>query len=214
MKAVMAIAKRMLASNYISYIITAAVVLCATSSGNVVLSRGNYTWLLVLMSPFFFVFYDYKKLMYLGCDKKDYYLSAIVCYAFLALVTSLANTVIHSCFDTLSDRTVINMIDVCRWSENGIIVSWLQQLCFLFMVMSFLHLLLSMQERWYGWLTDAVLAAVICVFTPVAPLRRLLASFFSLVMLNGNAPVHIAVCIMLSALFSAVSLIVLKHKTL
>lgn len=43
MKAVMAIAKRMLASNYISYIITAAVVLCATSSGNVVLSRGNYT---------------------------------------------------------------------------------------------------------------------------------------------------------------------------
>lgn len=44
MKATFAIVKRLLASNKISFIITALVVLCATSSGDVVLSNGNYTW--------------------------------------------------------------------------------------------------------------------------------------------------------------------------
>lgn len=48
MKAIFAIAKRLLASNKISFIITALVVLCATSSGKVVLSNGNYTWLLAV----------------------------------------------------------------------------------------------------------------------------------------------------------------------
>ena len=61
MTAVFAIIKRLLASNKISFIITALVVLCATSSGDVVLSNGNYTWLLAVLTPFFFVFYDFTK---------------------------------------------------------------------------------------------------------------------------------------------------------
>lgn len=48
MKATFAIVKRLLASNKISFIIMALVVLCATSSGDVVLSNGNYTWLLAV----------------------------------------------------------------------------------------------------------------------------------------------------------------------
>ena len=50
MTATFAIVKRLLASNKISFIITALVVLCATSSGDVVLSNGNYTWLLYRLS--------------------------------------------------------------------------------------------------------------------------------------------------------------------
>ena len=48
MKATFAIVKRLLASNKISFIIMALVVLCATSSGDVVLSNGKYTWLLAV----------------------------------------------------------------------------------------------------------------------------------------------------------------------
>ena len=59
MIAIFAIVKRLLASNKISFIITALVVLCATSSGDVVLSNGNYSWLLAVFTPFFFVFYDF-----------------------------------------------------------------------------------------------------------------------------------------------------------
>ena len=68
MTAVFAIIKRLLASNKIGFIITALVVLCATSSGDVVLSNGNYTWLLAVLTPFFFVFYDFTK--FENCNNK------------------------------------------------------------------------------------------------------------------------------------------------
>ena len=215
MRAVFAVVKRLLASNKISFIITAVVTVCATSSGETVLSNGNYTWLLAVLSPFFFVFYDFSKLIHLGASKRDYYLGCLAAYALLALGISLANTAIHLVIDpAYQARTVINLMDVCRWTENGIIVAALQQTCFLLLVMVFLHVLLSMQAHWYGWLTDAVLVAVICVFTPIAPLRSVLAGFFGLIMLNGNALVHTAVCLMLSAALALAGLWVLKRKTL
>lgn len=148
MTAVFAIVKRLLASNKISFIITALVVLCATSSGDVALSNGNYTWLLAALTPFFFVFYDFTKLMHLGASKKDYFFACLISYGFLAFCISLVNTVIHILIDPLySARTVINMMDVCKWTENGIFVAVLQQMFFLLLVMVFLHVLLSMQPH-------------------------------------------------------------------
>ena len=215
MRAILAVVNRLLASNKISFIITAVVTVCATSSGETVLSNGNYTWLLAVLSPFFFVFYDFSKLIHLGASKRDYYLGCLAAYALLALGISLANTAIHLVIDpAYQARTVINLMDVCRWTENGIIAAALQQACFLLLVMVFLHMLLSMQAHWYGWLTDAVLATVICVFTPIVPLRSVLAGFFGLIMLNGNALVHTAVCLMLSAALALAGLWVLKRKTL
>ena len=215
MRAIFAIVKRLLASNLISFILTALVVLLATSSGEVVLSNGNYTWLLAALTPFFFVFYDFKKLMHLGASKKDYYVGCLISYGFLAFCISLANTLIHLLIDPLySARTVINLMDVCRWTENGIVMAGVQQMCFLLLVMVFLHVLLSMQAHWYGWVTDAVLAAIICIFTPIAPLRGILSGFFGIVMLNGNAILHIGVCLLLSAALSLGGLAVLKRKTL
>lgn len=215
MTAVFAIIKRLLASNKISYIVTALVVVCATSSGETVLSNGNYTWLLALFAPFFFVFYDFSRLMHLGASKRDYFLGSLISYGLLAFGISLLNTLIHLVIDpAYPAQTVINMMDVCRWTENGIVAAGLQQMCFLFLVMVFLHVLLSMQPHWYGWLTDAVLAAIICVFTPIAPLRAVLGEFFGLIMFNPNAVLHIGVCLLLSAALSFAGLAVLRRKTL
>lgn len=128
MKSTFAIVKRLLASNKISFIITALVVLCATSSGDVVLSNGNYTWLLAVMTPFFFVFYDYTKLMHLGASKRDYFFGCLISYGILALSISLINTLIHLLIDPVYPaRTVINMMDVCNWTENGIFIAGVQQ---------------------------------------------------------------------------------------
>lgn len=215
MRAIVSIVKRLLASNSISFILTALVTLCATSSGEVVLSNGNYTWLLAVLTPFFFVFYDFKKLTHLGASKKDYYAGCLISYGFLAFCVSLVNTLIHLLIDPLYPaKTVINLIDVCKWTENGIVAAGFQQMCFLLLVMVFLHVLLSMQAHWYGWLTDAVLAAIICIFTPIAPLREILSGFFQIIMLNGNAILHTGVCLLLSAALSLVGLVVLKRKTL
>lgn len=215
MTAIFSIVKRLLSSNKISFILTAIVVLCATSSGEVALSNGNYTWLLAVLTPFFFVFYDFTKLMHLGASKRDYFFGCLISYGFLALCISLVNTVVHVLIDPVYPaQTVINLMDVCRWTENGVFVAGLQQMFFLLLVMIFLHVLLSMQTRWYGWLTDAVLVAVICVFTPIAPLRAVLGGFFQIIMFNGSALLHIGVCLLLSAAFSLAGLAVLKRKTL
>lgn len=215
MTAIFSIVKRLLSSNKISFILTALVVLCATSSGEVALSNGNYPWLLAVLTPFFFVFYDFTKLMHLGASKRDYFFGCLISYGFLALCISLVNTVVHVLIDPVYPaQTVINLMDVCRWTENGVLVAGLQQMSFLLLVMIFLHVLLSMQTHWYGWLTDAVLVAVICVFTPIAPLRAVLSGFFQIIMFNGSAVLHIGVCLLLSAAFSLAGLAVLKRKTL
>lgn len=215
MKATFAIVKRLLASNKISFIIMALVVLCATSSGDVVLSNGNYTWLLAVMTPFFFVFYDYTKLMHLGASKRDYFFGCLISYGILALGISLINTLIHLLIDPVYPaQAVINMMDVCKWTENGIFIAGVQQMFFLLLVMIFLHVLLSMQPHWYGWLTDAILVAIICIFTPIAALRGILSGFFQIIMLNGNTLLHIGICLLLSAALSFAGLLVLKRKTL
>lgn len=215
MKATFAIVKRLLASNKISFIIMALVVLCATSSGDVVLSNGNYTWLLAVMTPFFFVFYDYTKLMHLGASKRDYFFGCLISYGVLALGISLINTLIHLLIDPVYPaQAVINMMDVCKWTENGIIIAGVQQMFFLLLVMIFLHVLLSMQPHWYGWLTDAILVAIICIFTPIAALRGILSGFFQIIMFNSNAILHIGICLLLSAALSFAGLCVLKRKTL
>ena len=215
MKSTFAVVKRLLASNKISFIITALVVLCATSSGDVVLSNGNYAWLLAVMTPFFFVFYDYTKLMHLGANKRDYYSGCLISYGVLALGISLINTLIHLLIDPVYPaQAVINMMDVCKWTENGTWIAGVQQMFFLLLVMIFLHVLLSMQPHWYGWLTDAVLVAIICVFTPIPALRSVLSNFFQVIMLNGNALLHIGICLLLSAALSFAGLWVLKRKTI
>lgn len=210
-----AVVKRLLASNKISFIITALVVLCATSSGDVVLSNGNYSWLLAVFTPFFFVFYDFTRLMHLGTSKKDYFSGCLISYVFLAFCISVVNTIIHLLIDPVYPaQTVINLMDVCQWTKNGILVAGLQQMFFLLLVMVFLHVLLTMQPYWYGWLADAVLVAMICIFTPFASLRNVLAGFFRLIMLNGNAILHIGICLLLTAALSFGSLAVLKRKAL
>lgn len=215
MTLVSAIVKRLFASNKISFILTVLVVLCATSSGDIVLSNGNYTWLTAVLTPFFFVFYDFRKLIHLGAGKRDYYFGCLVSYSLLAFCISFVNTIIYLVIDPLySAKTVINMMDVCKWTANGIVIAGLQQMCFLLLVMLFLHVLLSMQAHWYGWLTDALLTAIICIFTPIAPLRAVLTGFFQIIMLNSNAPLHICVCLLLSAALSFGGLAVLKRKSL
>lgn len=215
MTSVFATIKRLLASNKISFIITALIVICATSSGEVVLSNGNYTWLLAVLTPFFFVFYDFKKLIYLGASKKDYYLGCMLSYGCLAFGISFINTIIYLLIDpAYPAQTVINLMGVCKWTENGILAAGLQQMIFLLLAMVFLHVLLSMQEHWYGWLTDAVFIAVICIFTPIAPLREILAGFFQLIMLNSNAVLHIGICLLFIVSLSFAGLWVLKRKTL
>lgn len=63
-------------------------------------------------------------------------------------------------------------------------------------------------------MADVLLVGVICIFTPIAPLRSILSGFFGLVMINGNAVLHIALCLLLSAALAWGGLMVLRKKAL
>lgn len=215
MRSILAIGGRLAMCNRLSFLLTALAVLCATSSGDTALSNGNYTWLLALLCPFFVVLYAFPKLLCLGASKRDFYLGSLVFYALLALGVSLLNTVFHLWIDPLSPaRNVYNLMDVCGWTKNPVVVAALQQAGFLLLAELFLHALLLLQTRWYGWLIDAALVAVVSVFTPIAPLRALLADLFRLVLCNPNALTHVCACLLLSAALALASLWALKRKTL
>lgn len=215
MKVIFAIVKRLLNSNKISFIITTLVVLCATTSGDVALSNGNYIWLLAVLTPFLFVFYDFGKLIHLGASKKDYFLGSLISYGLLAFLISFINAIIHLLIDPLYNaEIVINLMELCGWMENGIFAAGLQQMSFLLLVMLFLHVLLSVQSHWYGWIIDIILTVIICIFIPIAPLRHILSVFFKVIMFNSNAVLHIGSCMLLSVVLSFVGIMVLKRKTL
>lgn len=217
MKAIWAITKRNFGSSFIPFIITAIVVLLSSSSADskIAISRGNYTYIYLIMLPFFIVFGNFKKLINLNADKKSYYLGSMMTYVLSALTVSAANTLIHLTIDSLNQtQTVINLMELCGWWQNGIAVAFLQQFSFLLMCTIFLHLLLSIQPYWYGWLTDAFLIAVISVFTPIASLRTVLESFFGIIMFNPVAWLHILVCAIGCIIFYLLGLVVIKQKSI
>ncbi|MGO0985296.1 hypothetical protein ACTPEW_05135 [Clostridioides difficile] len=217
MKAKIAIIKRNFSSALVALIITLIVVILSTTSStsSIAISRGNYTWLYIIMLPFFVVFYNFKKLINLGASKKDYYIGSMGLYLLSAIVVSLANTVIHISIDKWNtSQTVVNLMDLCGWWQNGILLAFLQQTMFLLMITVFLHVLLSIQENWYGWVTDIVIVAIICIFTPFAPLRHFLVLFFKLVMFNSTAWLHILICLAITGVLYFIGLLNLKNKTL
>ena len=215
MRAISAVVKRILSSNRLSFIITFVVVLCAVSSkdSSVALSNGNYFWLASLFIPFFSVLYAVPRLLHLGAEKRDCYIGSLCSYCVIALVVSLLNTFVCLFIDPINkSQTVINLMNVCRWMENGVIIAFLQQAVFLLLLMLFIHVMIELQHFWFGWLIDILLVAGLSVSMPIAPLRSMVASFFSIIMVNSNAIIQISSCLILSVLFAFTSLVLIKRK--
>lgn len=215
MSAINAVVKRILSSNRLSFIITFVVVLCAVSSkdSSVALSNGNYFWLASLFIPFFSVLYAVPRLLHLGAEKRDCYIGSLCSYCVIALVVSLLNTFVCLFIDPINkSQTVINLMNVCIWMENGVIIAFLQQAVFLLLLMLFIHVMIELQHFWFGWLIDILLVTGLSVSMPIAPLRSMVASFFSIIMVNSNAIIQISSCLILSVLFAFISLVLIKRK--
>ncbi len=214
-KVIYSISKQLISSCKVYFIVTLFVMLTATSSGDTVLSNGNYAWLIAVLCPFSFVFHDFRGLINLGASKRDYFISCVASYMFLSLSASIVNTSVYLLVDPLyKANKVLNLMDICHWTDNGVVIAAIQQMFFLFLVMLFIHMILSIQEKWYGWAADAVILGIVIIFTPFAFLRNILAEFFSLIMINSNALLHIFVCLLLSMALSFLVVIILRKKTM
>ena len=157
---------------------------------NETISSGDALWLVPLFAGIFIPASNFKKIVNLGGKRNNFIWGSLVCYVILAAVISLLNIIIYYTFDnivigSIENYGVMNLIGVFGWIESGVVITFFQQLAFLFLLATFTHTLTATQDKWYGWCIDIIIVAIIAVFASIAPLRETLAWFFSLILFSA-----------------------------
>lgn len=205
------------------YIITAVTVIAGTSnliqylvnpSNNKYVDSANYLYLAVILASIFIPALNFRKIMHLNGKKLDFYWGTLINYVMISAVVSLANiTLFLMCKSIFGTRLIIwNTVELFGWMRHGVAVAFLQQFFFLLLLAIVIHTLTSMQNFWFGWVTDIVLAAIISVFTPIPVLRNALIWIFNMIIFNRYAAVQIISCFVLSTVIYALYLSVLKRE--
>lgn len=197
------------------------------------ISSGNYLWLLIIMAAIFIPTKNFRRIVNLGGKRDGFFWGSLSCYATLAVAVTIANTFLYYTYERLQISTgyftgyevflknpalmdnhyiSVNLIEVFGWLGNGGVIAFFQQFAFLFLLASVIHTLTAMQDKWYGWVTDAIIAAILGVFIPIAPLRVWLVGFFNLIIFNSNAFMQIAACILLAIAVYALSKPIFARK--
>jgi len=168
-------------------------------------SGGMMLWIVPLLAATIIPARNFRRICNLGGRRNNFFWGTLIAYGMLALLVSLANVLVFYTIDRflqnsgLFDQSlfggVFNLLEIFGWTANGVIIAFLRQAAFLFLVASFVHTLVSIQDKWYGWVTDVVLIAIISVFTPIAPLRAVLVWFFNIILFHPNALLHILYCV-------------------
>jgi hypothetical protein len=172
------------------------------------ISAGNALWLLPVLAGIYIPAKNFRRIVSLGGRRGNFFWGSLECYAVLSAAASFANVFIYCTIDTFIKRAgyfdvnffagVVNLVEVFGWIRHGVIAAFLQQFAFLFLFAVFTHTLTATQDKWYGWVSDVMLVAIISVFTPIAPLRSALAWFFTLILTHPNAFLQIFACIILA----------------
>lgn len=185
-----------------------------SNPGNRSVSAGNYLYLLIIFTAILIPTINFKKFMHLNARKIDFYWGTFFNYIAFSAAVSVLNSAIFYVADKLFGAriTIWNLVKIFEWSNNGMMLAFLQQFAFLLLTAVFIHTLTSMQTFWFGWTIDAVLVAVISIFTPIAPLKAVLAGFFNIIIFNSNACLQIIACLGLSAAIYALYYVVLLRK--
>jgi len=186
-------------------------------SGNETLSLGNYLVLLPLLVAILIPARNFGKLMNLGGKRLDFFQSCALTYLPVCLGVAFISVVLRLTLDSLmmiskQYRLVLNLLDVFGFTEHGIVIAFIQMTVFLLLFCVVLHTLTLVQGHWYGWIADAVIIAVICIFPAVAALHPVLLGFFNLIIFHDLAWVQILACLGLGTVIYAASLIPTKSK--
>jgi hypothetical protein len=155
--------------------------------------------------------------MNLGGKRMDFFKGSLLTYAAVVLFTALLAILSYYTLNRFAiigaeENISMDLLDVFGFIARGPVVAFLQMLAFLFLLIAVAHTLTLVQGRWYGWVADVLIIAVISVFTPIAPLRAALVWFFNLIIFHDVAIAQIASCLILGAAIYALSLIPIKGK--
>ena len=186
---------------------------------NMTVSFGNYLFLVILLSAVFIPSRNFRKMMNLGGKRTDFFKGCAVNYAIMAAVISLASTILYYTVDkymvsVLYGGGTLDVLYWFGWINNGPVIAFFQQFAFLLFAAVFIHTLTAMQDKWYGWVTDIVIVAIISVFTPITPLRSALVWFFNLIIFQSNAFMQIGSCLLFAVLIYALNRIFFARKAI
>ena len=199
------------------------------------ISIGNYFWLVVLLAAVYIPTRNFRRIVNLGGKRNGFFWGSMISYVLLASVGSLANAIFYYTYDKfligtgayvgigafLKDSSmfsnkniVVNLIELFGWNSHGVFLAIIQQFVFLILLAAVVHTLSSIQDKWYGWVIDVIIAAFLGLFIPIASLRPTLLSFINLIVFNSNAFVQIVICLILAILIYALNKPILSRKAI
>lgn len=190
-------------------------VLISGSDNNWTVSLGNYFYLIPLLMAVFVPAINFTKLMHLGGKRMDFYKSSILIYIPVIFAASLLSIILHKIIDPMiltHIEGIYDLSEVFGFVDNGMIIAFFQMCAFLILLCCTIHTLTLMQGRWYGWLVDAIIIAIISIFTPIAKLRSVLIWFFNMIIFHDIAIVQILSCLILGALIYCASVIPIRNR--
>ncbi len=198
-------------------------------------STGNYLYLVLIIAAIYIPLTHFRRVMNLGGKRDSFFWGCFATYGVLAAGVTLANTLLtytlelglkstgyYIGFNELMQNPAlmdtkyvsVTLVDVFGWGARGLFFEIVQQFAFLLLLAVVIHTFTAAQDKWYGWVTDAVLAAILGTFIPIAPLRNLLLGFFYLTIFNENAFLQIAVCLVLSVAIYALNKPIFARKAI
>ena len=198
------------------------------------ISSGSYLWLLIIMAAIF-IPKNFRRIVNLGGKRNGFFWGSLTCYAILSGAVTAAHMVLYHTYERLLMRmghhvgygafiqnpalmdnhyVSVDVTEVFGWFGNGTVVAFFQQFAFLFMLACVIHTFTAVQNKWYGWVTDAIIAAILGIFIPIAPLRAVLLSFFNIIIFDVNPAIQIAACMLLAAVAYALSKPVFARKAI
>ena len=183
------------------------------NTGDSTVSMYCMLYLVCILAPIFIASVNYTKMMHIGVKKKTYFGGCIINYVIFAAVIAMLGVIGHYVIDPIMGKyeTVYGLISVFKW-DISVIGAFFSQFSFLLLVEAVIHTLVFMQTKWYGWVADLLIVAIISVFTPIPALRAAEVFFFRFTIFQQPAIIHIAVCLILAVLIYITNLFYLKKR--
>jgi hypothetical protein len=186
-------------------------------SHNTNISIGWTLWLIPVLAAIIIPARNFRRTVNLGGKRDNFFWGSLTIYALLAGTISIAVIVLDSVESFLVGNFNLGIVwtsaFVFGWGGYGIVAVFFQQFAFLFLFSAFVHTLSAIQDKWYGWVADVLVIAIISVFSPIAPLRAALVWFFNAILFESPI-LQIPFCMLLALAIYALNKPILARKAI
>lgn len=207
-----------------AYVAAALVLLCLGFAYLVVMREATsdsevisivHAWIvLVILVAVLMPARTYRRVINLGGRRLDCDWASLMVNTLLAALGGIIMVVVHATLDVfIAQRSyaVVSIMDGFGFTAHGSVVAFLQMTAWLLAVASFAQALTLANTRWYGWVADILIVALVVVSASTTALRGVLTWIFDLTIF-GAPGIQVTSCLVLAALLTSLSKVLLDRK--